>query len=64
MAAVSVSSSRCVLSTFSHNYRVILPNVCKTSKNYSTSTSSDEKNYDIVITGGGMVGTTLACALG
>lgn len=34
-----------------------------TAKPFSISTQNDE-NYDIIITGGGMVGSTLACAIG
>jgi len=32
-------------------------------KNYSTVVEDEEK-YDIIITGGGMIGATLACAIG
>lgn len=34
-----------------------------TTKSFSISTQNHE-NYDIIITGGGMVGSTLACAIG
>ncbi|XP_046751090.1 ubiquinone biosynthesis monooxygenase COQ6, mitochondrial isoform X1 [Diprion similis] len=67
MAAIagvmSVSSGRGFVTSFSNKCKVFLPNSYSLPRKYCNSTNHNEKHYDIVITGGGMVGTTLACAL-
>nr|XP_033328232.1 ubiquinone biosynthesis monooxygenase COQ6, mitochondrial isoform X2 [Megalopta genalis] len=43
--------------------RSVIPNASVIASKYSCANLQDEEYYDIIITGGGMVGTTLACAL-
>lgn len=50
---LALTLKRCIISNGS-----MLP-----AKPFSISTQNHE-NYDIIITGGGMVGSTLACAIG
>ncbi|XP_014477633.1 PREDICTED: ubiquinone biosynthesis monooxygenase COQ6, mitochondrial isoform X2 [Dinoponera quadriceps] len=58
-----VFSSRVIFSLLSQKYKYITPNAVAVSrKNYSTAVENEE-NYDVIITGGGMIGTTLACSL-
>lgn len=53
-----------VLSSALKRYKYFIPNgSMPVTRNYSISAQNHE-NYDIIITGGGMVGTTLACAIG
>ena len=52
-----------VLSSALKRYKYVIPNGSMlVTRNYSISAQNHE-NYDIIITGGGMVGTTLACAI-
>ncbi|KAK9306057.1 hypothetical protein QLX08_003119 [Tetragonisca angustula] len=52
-----------ILSIALKKYKCFIPNgSILVSRDYSISAKNHE-NYDIIITGGGMVGTTLACAL-
>lgn len=56
--------SRVIFSSLLRKYKYVIPSATAVSrKNYSTSVESEE-NYDIIISGGGMVGTTLACCIG
>ncbi|XP_032667953.1 ubiquinone biosynthesis monooxygenase COQ6, mitochondrial [Odontomachus brunneus] len=58
-----VFSSRILFSSLLQKYKYVIPNaVAVSKKNYSTAAESEE-NYDVIITGGGMVGTTLACSI-
>lgn len=53
-----------ILSIALKRYKCFIPNgSILVTRDYSISAQNHE-NYDIIITGGGMVGTTLACALG
>ncbi|EZA55835.1 Ubiquinone biosynthesis monooxygenase COQ6 [Ooceraea biroi] len=65
MAALreAVLSHRLAFMSLSQNYKRIIPNVAAASRKNYLSTAEQEENYDIIITGGGMVGTTLACAI-
>lgn len=48
------------------NYKHVIQSASATSKKtYSTSVEQiNEENCDVIVTGGGMIGTTMACALG
>ncbi|EFN75738.1 ubiquinone biosynthesis monooxygenase COQ6, mitochondrial isoform X3 [Harpegnathos saltator] len=55
--------SRIVFSSLSQKFKYIISNAAAVSKkNYST-TAGDEESYDIIVTGGGMIGTTMACSI-
>ncbi|XP_012535074.2 ubiquinone biosynthesis monooxygenase COQ6, mitochondrial [Monomorium pharaonis] len=59
----AILTCRFVLVSLSRNCEHVIPGVTAVSrKNYSTVTDN-EKTYDVIVAGGGMVGTTLACAL-
>lgn len=64
MAALTKTVTRSnVLTLISRKYTYPLSNLSLLStRDYSTP-AQDVENYDIIISGGGMVGTTLACAI-
>lgn len=65
MAALkeAVFSYRLVFTSLSQKYKHAVPSATAVSrKNYSTV--ENEEKYDVIITGGGMIGATLACAIG
>jgi hypothetical protein len=61
-----ICKSRNIYSCIHITNNVRANNITFLSRKVYTSSRLDEKNshYDIIIAGGGMVGTTLACALG
>ncbi|XP_070167133.1 ubiquinone biosynthesis monooxygenase COQ6, mitochondrial [Polyergus mexicanus] len=66
MAALkkAVFSYRLVFTSLSQKCKHAVPSATAVSrKNYSTVVENEEK-YDVIITGGGMIGATLACAIG
>ena len=60
----AMSSSRCVFAYLSRNYKYTVFHPCTIVRNAHSATCESSENYDIIVTGGGIVGTTLACALG
>lgn len=56
-------STRSIFTLLSQNCKYVIPSASASSKNYSTAAENVE-NYDVIIAGGGMVGATLACAIG
>ncbi|XP_018357936.1 PREDICTED: ubiquinone biosynthesis monooxygenase COQ6, mitochondrial [Trachymyrmex cornetzi] len=65
MATIKVAMSTCrlVLASLSRNCERVIPGATVVSKKSYSTTAENEKTYDVVIAGGGMVGTTLACAI-
>lgn len=57
-------TSRGILTSISTKYGNIVPYVPTLAARYCSTSKQNDENYDIIITGGGMVGTTLACAIG
>ncbi|XP_029172891.1 ubiquinone biosynthesis monooxygenase COQ6, mitochondrial [Nylanderia fulva] len=52
------------LTLFSQKCKYAIPSASAASrKSYSTAVTDEEK-YDVIVTGGGMIGATLACAIG
>ncbi|XP_011874711.1 PREDICTED: ubiquinone biosynthesis monooxygenase COQ6 isoform X2 [Vollenhovia emeryi] len=65
MAALreTVSTCRAIYSLLSRNRERVIPSVAAVSRrNYSVAAENEEP-YDVIVAGGGMVGTTLACAI-
>ena len=60
----ALSSSRCIFTLLLRNYKYTVVHPCTIIRKVHSTTSENNENYDIIITGGGLVGTTLACALG
>lgn len=60
----AMSSSRCIFAILSRNYKFTAPQSCTSVRNIHSTLNDNSENYDIIVTGGGLVGTTLACALG
>ncbi|XP_011057251.1 PREDICTED: ubiquinone biosynthesis monooxygenase COQ6 [Acromyrmex echinatior] len=58
-----MSTCRLVLASLSRNCERVIPGTTVVSKKSYSTTAENEKTYDIIIAGGGMVGTTLACAI-
>ncbi|XP_043475234.1 ubiquinone biosynthesis monooxygenase COQ6, mitochondrial [Leptopilina heterotoma] len=59
----AMSFSRCIFPFLSRNYKFTTPQSCTNVRNIHSTLNDSSENYDIIVTGGGLVGTTLACAL-
>ncbi|KYM93567.1 PREDICTED: ubiquinone biosynthesis monooxygenase COQ6, mitochondrial [Cyphomyrmex costatus] len=59
-----MSTCRLAFTSLSRNCERVIPYANVVSKNsYSTTKTENEETYDVIIAGGGMIGTTLACAI-
>ncbi|XP_017876417.1 ubiquinone biosynthesis monooxygenase COQ6, mitochondrial-like [Ceratina calcarata] len=64
MAALTKTVMRSnILALISRNYKYAAPNLSLLSTRDCSTAAENVENYDIIISGGGMVGTTLACAI-
>ncbi|XP_018310789.1 ubiquinone biosynthesis monooxygenase COQ6, mitochondrial [Mycetomoellerius zeteki] len=59
---IAMLTCRLVLAS-SRNCERVIPSATVVSKKSYSTTTENEKTYDVIIAGGGMVGTTLACAI-
>ncbi|XP_071650284.1 ubiquinone biosynthesis monooxygenase COQ6, mitochondrial [Temnothorax longispinosus] len=59
----TMSTCRLILASLSRNCERVIPGAIAVSKRSYSNTAKNEETYDVVVVGGGMVGTTLACAI-
>ena len=64
LITTAVSSFRRAVTGFPPRYNGTLNSVWIITRKNHQEVTSDASNYNMIITGGGMVGTTLAVALG
>lgn len=66
MAFVSetMPCTRSILTSLYNKYSICLSNQVVIARKNHCATGDNDKHHDIIIAGGGMVGTTLAVALG
>ncbi|XP_011696914.1 PREDICTED: ubiquinone biosynthesis monooxygenase COQ6 isoform X1 [Wasmannia auropunctata] len=58
-----MSVCRFVLASLSRSRERVIPGATAISRKSYSTTAENEETYDVVVAGGGMVGTTLACAI-